>query len=133
MSSRRVYELLDGVQEGVHAFLETSPDTKPTTVDVRIAITEDEVTVEEIDKAQRTTSYGLLKQRLQKRLEMYKSELDAIRRNPDRPLPEIREKEGMQCAFEAVVTYSIKEVQLEAKAEVLALVLAEMDELGVKL
>lgn len=133
MSSRRVYELLDGVQEGVHAFLETSPDTKPTTVDVRIAITEDEVTVEEIDKAQRTTSYGLLKQRLQKRLEMYKSELDAIRRNPDRPLPEIREKEGMQCAFEAVATYSIKEVQLEAKAEVLALVLAEMDELGVKL
>ena len=133
MSSRRVYELLDGVQEGVHAFLETCPDTKPTTVDVRIAITEDEVTVEEIDKAQRTTSYGLLKQRLQKRLEMYKSELDAIRRNPDRPLPEIREKEGMQCAFEAVVTYSIREVQLEAKAEVLALVLAEMDGLEGKL
>lgn len=133
MSSRIVYELLDGVQEGVHAFLETYPDTKPTTVDVRIAITEDEVTVEEIDNAQRNTPNGLLKQRLQKRLEMYKSELDAIRRNPNRPLPEIREKEGMQCTFESVVTVSVREVQLEAKAEVLALVLAEMDELEVKL
>ena len=76
---------------------------------------------------------NILREHLQQRLGMYKSELDAIRRNPDRPLPEIREKEGMQCTFEAVVTYSIKEVQLEAKAEVLALVLAEMDELEGKL
>lgn len=36
----------------------------------------------------------------------YQSELDAIRRNPNRPVPVIREKEGMACAFEAVIEMS---------------------------
>ena len=63
----------------------------------------------------------------------YKSELDTIRRNPNRPVPVIREKEGIHCAFEAVIEMSQQEIKLEAKLELLALLLTQMDAIEGKL
>ena len=47
--SHLMYDLLDGLQEGIHAYLDTHPDTEPQTLLVKIEITDDEVTVERID------------------------------------------------------------------------------------
>lgn len=63
----------------------------------------------------------------------YQSELDAIRRNPNRPVPVIREKEGMACAFEAVIEMSEQEIKLGAKLELLSLLFNQMDAIEGKL
>lgn len=41
----KIYELLDDIQEGVHAYLESHEDTEPFRLYVKIVATEDEVTV----------------------------------------------------------------------------------------
>ena len=75
MSSRRVYNLLDGVQEGVHAFLETYPDAELTTTDVRITITEDEVIVEELNDS---SSVDTMKAIAGKMIENYNRQLAQV-------------------------------------------------------
>lgn len=113
MSSRRVYELLDGVQEGVHAFLETCPDTKPTTVDVRIAITENEVTVEELNDS---PSVETMKAIAGKMIKNYNKQLANVE-------GEIVEKKIMNPAHELYM----KQIWFKAKLEAIKQVLEELE------
>lgn len=113
MSKTRIYELLDGIQEGVHAFLDTHPDTEPFTTYVKIVNTEDEVIVEELTDS---TSVDTMKSIANKLIENYNKQLAEVE-------GEIVEKKIMNPAHELFR----KQIWLKAKLEAIKQVLKELD------
>lgn len=110
MSTRRVYELLDGLQEGVHAYLETYPDTKPQAIFVRIDITDDEVIVKRLD------GISKLRETMTKLMDSYKARL-----------AEIRTKIEQLRIVKITHPLEQEKMKLEAKLSLLSLLMVELD------
>lgn len=104
--SHLMYDLLDGLQEGIHAYLDTHPDTEPQTLLVKIEITDDEVTVFRSNLGENMT----------KLMDGYKERLAEIR-------SEVQSRRIMNPAH----SLEQEKMKLEAKLVLLSVLMSELE------